>query len=183
MVSLYQWGLEGHNWRPPVKKGRKAHFKFRDKASRHFVREENFRASIITQVGQYGRYYCAQLICAKQFRACVGAIFFRENINASYCPSLPEPFNWLGRDRQHCRSRHWSLEITTTWYVSRIEESACPWIACTKHNIIHIWYIRPGKSVKMLSCMMHSMYWFSLNICIIARVDNSNIQVIRINHT
>ena len=79
-------------WRPPVKKSRRAHFKFRDKASRHFMREENFRASISTQVGQYGRYYCAQLICAKQFRACVGAIFFRENINASYCPSLPEPF-------------------------------------------------------------------------------------------
>ena len=40
------------------------------------MREENFRLSISTQVGQYGRYYCAELIRAKYFRVRVGAIFF-----------------------------------------------------------------------------------------------------------
>ena len=83
----YQWILSANiisnykphpliKWRPPVKKGRKAHFKICDKTSRHFMREENFRLSISTQVGQYGRYYCTELIRAKYFRARFGAIFF-----------------------------------------------------------------------------------------------------------
>ena len=31
---------------------------------------------------------------AQNIFMCVGAIFFRENINASFCPSLSEPFDY-----------------------------------------------------------------------------------------
>ena len=75
-VSIHGKALHTFNWGLPVKKGRKAQFKFYDKTLRHIMRKENFRVSISTQVGQYGRYYCAHLIHANYFCVCLCAIWF-----------------------------------------------------------------------------------------------------------